>query len=531
MNRPAWDNWKDTKTKSYWNDHSRYLWVKCSYWFHSGCKKEIIWKVSDFDKDCFNVYVQLQKYKELYTYYKIDKIDWGIGTQIEEFYLKLFEIRSNSHFTKNKIQKGLFSKSTNFSSHMPYKEIQLVETLKNQIESSKAVSRLHSLILNTKVQDYIENTKIKESDIKFLLDNYWVDVDKFSRSIPPKNHLSYPDNWKIKKNIDDDIVAHCNRKIMDWLKQRDQEIINLKKEHEHKIAKLTEDQDLFCKTQIQIFKKEKTAEVALRMESMHREMDYVRSSHLKEKQEMMDAIRELNDIVLELTQNSDNNYRKIEGKTDKVYDSEELDVNNYVKVTIDCSKNEDFEKISHKPELVTPKMLFITNFDKIEISKLSELNSFLEKCANADWKELVIESNAKNYSEFHSLKESASVIFPYVSELITLKGFNIDSISLNQLIESIYNVKILSLIDWWIDIKSELKLGLPLEFKLKSFNISNISVKDDGAECSIESKAKALFEYLNSAELFKNLENIQISRLTRFEQIFSKLTSTILKRR
>ena len=526
MSRPIWASWKDKNTKSYWTEHSLYLWVKWAHGFHSGCKKEKTWKVSDFDKDILYVYVLLQKYQELYSYYKIESIDKTIGTQLEKFYTKLFEIRENSDFTKT-ANKGL----RNSSSHMPYKDVKLIENLKYEIEYSKVVSRIHSLVMNLKVQDYIENTKTSDSDFHHLLESYCFIEDAYSYSIPKKKKCSFTD-LTIKQNIDKDIVDHWNRKILDELKKRDETIVNLKKEYEDKIAKLIEEKDKFYKGQIQKFKKEKTAEVALRMENIYKEMDYVRSSHIKERQEMMEEIKELNDKLINLTKDNEksNDLIQIETQTNKVSRDEEVDITVDLKMTIDCWENEDFEKINNSQELNTPKTLKIINFDKIEVDKLNKLNSFFEKCANTKWKELIIESDAENYSDLYTLIESLSILLPYVSGSIILKGFNIDWITFSLFIESIYSAASFSLKNWWIDIKSELKFELPSEFKLKNLEFSNISIKDDNNESSIQSKAKMLTQSLFQATFFKNLDKVQISKVTRFEQHFSRMISKLNKK-
>ena len=208
--------------------------------------------------------------------------------------------------------------------------------------------------------------------------------------------------------------------------------------------------------------------------------------------------------------------------TNRISCNEEID-NDELKMTIDCSKSKDLEKINNSQELSTPKTLIITSINKIDESNLNNLNSFFEKLANAKLEVLVIESDSESSYELYTLIESLSIMLPYVSGSITFKGFNLDSIAFNQLIESIYNVENFSLINWCLDIKSEISFEVPTEFKLKNLELSNISLKDDINESSIQSKAKILTQSLFKVAFFKNLDKAQISKSTRFEQHFSNM--------
>ena len=316
--------------------------------------------------------------------------------------------------------------------------------------------------------------------------------------------------------------------MFDELKQRDQTIVSLKKDYEIKIAKLIEEKDKFHKDKVQQLNKEKTSEIALRMENIYKEMDYARSTHVKEKQEMIEEIKLLKSKIDELSQNNQQNDTQTptqtEVNTNKVSSSEEIKSDwNELDITIDCSNSEELQKTLNIQEIDSIKSIAISRFDQIKEDQLIKLNSFIERFTNKKWDILVVESNGKSLSELYTLIESLSIMLPNVSESIKLKGFNIDSISFKQLIESIYNVTNFTLIDWQLDLKSNLKFEVPSEFKLKNFELSNVDIKDNQIGSSVKSKVNALVQSMLKVDFFKNLCKAEISKITKFEKKFSDI--------
>ena len=125
----------------------------------------MLWKVTDFEKNIIHIYVLLQKYQELYTYYKIDTIDRSIETEIQDFQTKLFELKNNTILIKNN-----YEYSYQYYTHLAYSNIQKITSLKYEIETSKIISKLHSLVMNLKVHDYLRNSKIEAKDFSHLLE-------------------------------------------------------------------------------------------------------------------------------------------------------------------------------------------------------------------------------------------------------------------------------------------------------------------------------------------------------------------------
>ena len=342
MKALSWSTWSEDKPKVHWIDHSKCLWVKCSYKFHPGCLKEMLWRVSDFEIDFIQVYVLIQKYFELYGYYKISLIDKSIYAELNDFMTNLVQIKENSGFKIGEIENRYWR-----FTHIPHSFVKDIELLKHKIEISSTISRLHSFIMNQKMQDYINNSKFILKDYSKIVYELRLIDDSKSKAYPKaKIWDAYPIRDLIKK-FDDDIINHWNRNIVEKLKRKDIEIIQIKEEYEAKLIKVSEDKDLFHKTQLELYKKEKTVEINFRMENIHKELDYVRSSHLKEKHELEQEIKDLKSKLQTLSKNKEEQENKnFVTKTDNPCDqSEESKNSNKSDITIDLSNKDDLLRI------------------------------------------------------------------------------------------------------------------------------------------------------------------------------------------
>ena len=112
----------------------------------------------------------------------------------------------------------------------------------------------------------------------------------------------------------------------------------------------------------------------------------------------------------------------------------------------------------------------IKNINQLNKDSINSFNIFIKNCITSVCKKVSIQSYCNNKVKLHNLIEALVNVFPCFSGLIELNGFKIDSISLKQVFESIYNAESFSLTNWWIDIKSDLKLDVSSEYKIKTWS-------------------------------------------------------------
>ena len=508
----------DLDIKAYCWDHFLNLWEEWAYGFHSEWQKSKLWEVSILENKIIHVYVMIQKYQELYNYYKISKIDKTIENGIQDFLTELITLIKNSRFTENNYLK-VYRDYT----YIPYYNISNIEKLKCKIEGSKTVSKLNAYIMNIKSGDYLKKTSIKRKDFEAFLYTFYLYDDSSSMLTPKRKLCRHDHNSLLKDKIEKENIDHWNRNIKDELIRKEQEIIDLKTENDIKLAKLIEEKDCYCQKQIEQYKKEKSSEVALRIENIHKELDYMRNSHIKEKNELNEEIKELRAKINNFAQSAMiENKNKSETNTDLPYNEEEQKniSDEDITIVIDWSKKDDYCLLENNTEYNAPISLTIMNVSELIENKLFQLNLFLERWMTTKWEKFTIQSNGKSKAELYNFIESLSIVLPNISKEVCIQGFDIDFTSLKQLFESIYNTQSFSLLDWCIDIKSPLKFDSSSQYKLKNLEFKNIITKEWSDSLSIESKAKILSSALDQSSFFNHIEKLNIDKNTVFEQSF-----------
>ena len=97
--------------------------------------------------------------------------------------------------------------------------------------------------MNQKTRDFVVNTKINDNEFMQIINSFNLD-NKIKKSsyqyysktedINIKQEYEFSGDFKLKSKIDNEIINHCNRNILNDLKHKDNEIMQLKKQHEEK---------------------------------------------------------------------------------------------------------------------------------------------------------------------------------------------------------------------------------------------------------------------------------------------------------
>ena len=252
---------------------------------------------------------------------------------------------------------------------------------------------------------------------------------------------------------------------------------------------------------------------------MHEELSNIVSTHFQQKKILTKNIQNLKKLLI-----STNEYKDLEiDRYGSIIDKDiKNDFNEEGKVLLDFLNDESYRTISKWLKNCSPKEIVVKNVNILRKCMLLDLNIFLDQCITEKWEILSIESENSYFIDIKHIIEVMENVIPYISESIILKGVYFNSKEFKSFIESVYNTKKLSLIDWWINIDSNLKLYTGMRFQIKELEISNIKTTDID-DSKIESNLNNLFEELMKISFFSNLSVLKISNNTQFDQVFCKV--------
>ena len=265
-----------------------------------------------------------------------------------------------------------------------------------------------------------------------------------------------------------------------------------------------------------LLEKEKTLEFSTRIQNLHKELECTRVTHEKNIQDKQQEIEELNAVIQNLREWKIKVIKNSESETTKEPSNE-----NFSHLEINFFQDKDGEKTLHLSDSSSLEVLNIYNLNDILPDNMIYFNEFLEKSVTKSWKELSLESRSEHQLELHNFIGSLISVLPFVSQKVSITGFNIDSTSLKQLIESIQHTKKFSLIDCWLDIKETLSIDFPEDHNLEEFELVSIKANENNDKFTVEEKAEMFINTLKQASFFSQLKSFTISKNTDFDILCS----------
>ena len=521
MEKISWALCNEEYPSIYWVDHSIQLWLNWGHNFHSFCTSESFWDVSEYKRIIVHIYVLIQMWLELYSHYEIEKIDMSIETELYEYRRKLASLYSNSKLLRNKkriVNTNSYNMKQKYNNgtiiNVSNVEMNLIKKLKHEIESSHSLSFMHTYILNLRTADFLENTTIKTSQFMYVIN-----------SISDRNNKNCYMWIDAAKNIKNEIVKYWNRDIVNELNEHKQIIIELQKQNI--IAKniISAGFDIEHRYDMEELMKNKNEEIENILKVKSKEMDEIKALHktiideiTKENEELKHKIF----VLLKEKEEKDKHSKCITIQDDLLTSKSKINLNLASSITIDVSKLDKHIDYQNYSELLKFEEFSIKNLNIHQKVEIEKFNLFLENFSIQKWKIFNIEAWLESSIEIYSFIETLTFIFPYISDQILIKGFNIDSTSFKQLIESIHNVKNLSLFDWTINIHSLITFDFPSVHNLKEITFSNTQVNLGEEDNSLNQKAKILVNSFKEASFYKDLEKFTFLNVSEFDEEWMK---------